>query len=631
MRPRSGGDVPHVRNCAFKSANSSRRSSITENDVEQLPSHRERCIVADAEIITSPREYLKSLNKSCDFREEKRMESSPVVSALSDELKRALDRVQELERFRTSARKEVDCLLKRFSDERALLRAREQEKIQAAVFAIEEELEKERKLRKKLELENKKLSRNLAEANKAVMKAEKELEKERKARQLMEDVCDELAREIGEDKAEVEALKRDHAREREEMDEERRTLQMTEAWREERVQMKLLDAKYELEERCVALDKLKLELELYLSSRQVAEGEAYSDDGQGDGLRAAAEKLKADVSWSMLFLENGNSIAPQSEDDPVSSDDIHSLRLSRDNTRCHEWGGPSDVRVKERAKWAINYAREEPNALITTDKAVGNDARNIARKAYSEYNGSLFMTKPWAQTVGTTSELLGRPSGIANHEKSEMEEDKEPIEGDVDDVATHDAGSQWRYTRQNGSDAVQDRHAQLAEEELGHIKASKADVKETETGRSKSRASSSPDSRNGLYKQVAPYQGEVLVHQNEGKHGFRKKHYEHARIESSRQKERDSKGVSPAAELSSLKQENDASAPSFMEQKVDWSDFPVYCNPLQGKRPTAAENAILHGRRDLAQWGKVSTSTQNLKTTPLLDDRGSRLQSRPKR
>ena len=61
----------------------------------------------------------------------------------------------------------------------------------------------------------------------------------------MEEACSELTREV-EDQAEVELLRRECLRMREEMEEERRMLQMAEVWREERVQMKRFDTKLAL-------------------------------------------------------------------------------------------------------------------------------------------------------------------------------------------------------------------------------------------------------------------------------------------------------------------------------------------------------------------------------------------------
>ncbi|CAA0833655.1 Unknown protein [Striga hermonthica] len=88
----------------------------------------------------------------------------------------------------------------------------------------------------------------------------------KKARALIEDVCDELAKEIEEDKAEVEALKRECMSLGEEVEEERRMLQMAEVWREERMQMKLVDAKVMLEDKYSEMSGLVAGLVSLLSS-----------------------------------------------------------------------------------------------------------------------------------------------------------------------------------------------------------------------------------------------------------------------------------------------------------------------------------------------------------------------------
>ena len=80
----------------------------------------------------------------------------------------------------------------------------------------------------------------------------------------MEEACSELTREVEEDQAEVELLRRECLRMREEMEEERRMLQMAEVWREERVQMKLSDAKLALEAKYAQLAHLQAEMEAFL-------------------------------------------------------------------------------------------------------------------------------------------------------------------------------------------------------------------------------------------------------------------------------------------------------------------------------------------------------------------------------
>ncbi|KAJ7189384.1 hypothetical protein O6H91_Y532900 [Diphasiastrum complanatum] len=218
------------------------------------------------ESVTTSHELLKVLGRIRNLEEENTLSTS-LVAGLRLELDRARQRIQELELQLKAVRKEIDSLQRKFVDERAQLRAREQERIRSAVQGIEEELEEEKKIQRRLETTNKKLVKEIADANLALTKALQGLDREKKARELMEDVCDELAREIGEDKAEFEELKRESAKVKEEVEEERKMLQVAEVWREERVQMKLAEARHDLEEKTVALNKLRCELETFLESR----------------------------------------------------------------------------------------------------------------------------------------------------------------------------------------------------------------------------------------------------------------------------------------------------------------------------------------------------------------------------
>ncbi|KAL3503508.1 hypothetical protein ACH5RR_037957 [Cinchona calisaya] len=193
--------------------------------------------------------------------------ASAVISALETELEQARAQIHELETERRSSKKKLEHFLKKLSEERAAWRSREHEKVRAIIDDIKADLSRERKTRQRLEIVNSKLVNELAETKLSAKRYMQEYEKERKARELIEEVCDELAKEIGEDKAEVEALKRESMKFREEVDEERKMLQMAEVWREERVQMKLVDAKVALEGRYSDMNSLIAELESFLSSR----------------------------------------------------------------------------------------------------------------------------------------------------------------------------------------------------------------------------------------------------------------------------------------------------------------------------------------------------------------------------
>lgn len=104
----------------------------------------------------------------------------------------------------------------------------------AQIDELRAELERERRARRKLEYINKKLAKELAE--------------ERQGRGALERACEELAKEISWGKASIDRMKR-------EMEEERRMLRMAEVLREERVQMKLAEAKVFLEEKMSQLEE----------------------------------------------------------------------------------------------------------------------------------------------------------------------------------------------------------------------------------------------------------------------------------------------------------------------------------------------------------------------------------------
>ncbi|XP_004245452.1 protein BRANCHLESS TRICHOME [Solanum lycopersicum] len=106
------------------------------------------------------------------------------------------------------------------------------------VAELKAKVEDERKARKKLETVNKKIARELCE--------------EKKGRQALERVCKQLANHISLDKAEIDGLRKD-------MEEERKMVRVAEVMREERVQMKLTEAKYLLEDKLLELERLKTE------------------------------------------------------------------------------------------------------------------------------------------------------------------------------------------------------------------------------------------------------------------------------------------------------------------------------------------------------------------------------------
>ncbi|CAN0915640.1 Uncharacterized protein At5g41620 [Linum grandiflorum] len=236
-------------------------------------------------------------------RLDQQVSAIPAVTALEAELNKARVRIQELETERQSSKKKLEHFLKKVSEERSAWKSREHDKIRAFVDDIKADLSRERKSRQRLEILNSKLMNELSDTKVSAKRLMQDYGKERKARELIEEVCDELAREIGDDKAEIEAITRESMKMREEVDEERKMLQMAEVWREERVQMKLVDAKVALEEKYSQMNRLLETLAEFLKSK----GE-ISDIKQAESLMQAAASINMEEVKEFAY-------EPPNEDD----------------------------------------------------------------------------------------------------------------------------------------------------------------------------------------------------------------------------------------------------------------------------------------------------------------------------
>ncbi|KAJ6333096.1 hypothetical protein OIU77_009041 [Salix suchowensis] len=258
-----------------------------------------------------------------------------VVSALEAELEQARACIHELEIERQSSKKKVEHFLKKVSEERAAWRSREHEKIHASFNDIKSDLSREKKNRRSLEIVNSKLVSDLANAKVSAKRHMQDCEKERKARELIEEVCDELAKEIGEDKAEVEALKRESLKLREEVDEERRMLQMAEVWREERVQMKLVDAKVALEEKYSCMNNLVADLEAFIRSRS-----------------ATQEKVNHALLTVLLTMDHKIYTLSPEADDVINKEDNH----GHSGASVHQNG---DIEEEESGWETVSHLEDE--------------------------------------------------------------------------------------------------------------------------------------------------------------------------------------------------------------------------------------------------------------------------------
>ncbi|KAL8148095.1 uncharacterized protein At5g41620-like [Apium graveolens] len=265
-------------------------------------------------LITS-KELLKVLNHTWEL-EEQRSTCISIMNALKFELHCARVKVEKLIQEQQPNHSEIDYLLKQFAEERSAWKMKERSRIHDAVKSLAGEIETEKRLRRQTERINKKLGRELVVTKDSLSKAENDIEGERRAREILEQVCDELARGIGDDRAQVEELKKESVKVREEVEKEREMLQLADVLREERVQMKLSEARYQFEEKNDAVEKLKSELESYLRTEK---GEEKGHDfPNNDRIKELKEYLKKTLIQPCLQGDDrGRNDSPDSDDQSI--------------------------------------------------------------------------------------------------------------------------------------------------------------------------------------------------------------------------------------------------------------------------------------------------------------------------
>ncbi|KAA8518527.1 hypothetical protein F0562_016001 [Nyssa sinensis] len=293
--------------------------------------------------LTTSKELLKIINRIW-AHDDLPSSSTSLISALHAELERARLQVNQLIQEHRSDQNEINYLMKCFAEEKAAWKNKEQLAIEAAIESVAGELEVERKLRRRSESLNKKLGKELAETKASLIKAVKELDSEKREREIMEQVCDDLARDIGEDKAEVEELKRESAKIHEEVEKEREMLQLADMMREQRVQMKLSEAKHQFEEKNAAVDELRSQLEAFLRTKRAKEkGCGSLNLGKDEDIAAYLSRTCFGSHQNEDNEDDGGEVEDGGvcEEDSAESD-LHSIELNMDNSnKSYRWASAS--------------------------------------------------------------------------------------------------------------------------------------------------------------------------------------------------------------------------------------------------------------------------------------------------
>ncbi|OWM64302.1 uncharacterized protein At5g41620 [Punica granatum] len=206
-------------------------------------------------------ELVKILNRIWSL-EEQHASNTSLAKALKSEIIRSRARIKELLREKEKDKQIVNDMMNRVEEDKL-------REVEAAVKSVRGEVEEERKLRKFSESERRKLSKELSVLKSGFSTALRELERERKARCLLESLCDEFAEGIRDYDLVVRSLKHKVAEDfvGEEVSDQS-ILHISEAWLDERIQMKLAQTRNDVSEKDTIVDRLSSDIETFLQAKQ---------------------------------------------------------------------------------------------------------------------------------------------------------------------------------------------------------------------------------------------------------------------------------------------------------------------------------------------------------------------------
>ncbi|KAK6783393.1 hypothetical protein RDI58_021190 [Solanum bulbocastanum] len=292
-------------------------------------------------------ELLKVLNRIWGL-EEQHASNMSLVKALKKELDHARVRIKELVRDQQVDRHEIDELMKQITEDKVVRKSKEQDRISAAVQSVRDELEDERKLRKRSESLHRRLARELYEVKTSLANASKEWDKEKKSRQLLEDLCDEFAWGIRHYEQELHSVRHKSDKDwTERTNSDQLILHISEAWIDERMQTKM-EPKYGQGDKSSIIEKFRSEIETFIKTKPTG---IRNNVNLGDPTyrRGSLDSIPLNVAGS----------APQDEgddEDSVSSD-----------SHCFELQKPSASDLRPRENGAKEKSAEEtmrPNYIL---------------------------------------------------------------------------------------------------------------------------------------------------------------------------------------------------------------------------------------------------------------------------
>lgn len=371
-------------------------------------------------------ELLKILNRIWSL-EEQHASNISAVKALKMELDHSQAQMKELQREKQMNRQEMKNLMKQMTVDKLFRKTKEHDRIKAAVQSIKEELEDERRLRKHSESLHRKLARELSEVKSSFSGCLRDLERERKTRILLENLCDEFAKGIRDYEQEVHYLRRNSEKgQAKENNLDRLILHISEAWLDERMQMKLAQSSSDLIERDSIVDKSGFDIETFLHNKRSVDLKKY-------GYSSPKELKEIDPcqhSSDSFPLREATS-APQNmaQEDSIDTEPkrvgegLHKLNprlLQCNNSKGSQNSMRKQVQSKEmnedcqlRANAGRNMSCDDNECCFVERKSSEMGGGNTALLNEEGKQGSQESDRPWSQRMNSSEgpdNLVGNSS-----------------------------------------------------------------------------------------------------------------------------------------------------------------------------------------------------------------------------
>uniref|UniRef100_A0A0E0K052 Uncharacterized protein n=1 Tax=Oryza punctata TaxID=4537 RepID=A0A0E0K052_ORYPU len=331
--------------------------------------------------------------------------TASLLSALRAELDLARAHARQLVKEDRRRGDETARMRAQLAEEAREWRSRQREKAAATVRVAVAELDGERRSRRRAERVNAKLGKALADAEREVAASRRELERERRSRERLEKVFDELVRgglvgvgaggvDGGRGGEEVvEEMRREAERAQEELEKEREMLRLADELREERVQMKLLEARLQFEEKNAVVEQLRGELEAFLESKKDRQQQEPPPDADDHRRQPDGHQFQ-----SILVAVNKNGDQEDNDDDGdeegaggraecVAEDsdgsEMHSIELNMDgNSKDYSWSyttASKDMTTTARSKNAASV-----HGSLISDRGAELAAAAIDRRSQED-------------------------------------------------------------------------------------------------------------------------------------------------------------------------------------------------------------------------------------------------------